>query len=142
MDQPGQSLGIIRPGDPKPVPIGKLNLDLAVGDRMAPGFLRGMTHDFDRQETGRLRHRLRRAWRKPWVTQPFEDQIGIQPISPRDLRNRYIRHRRLKTDRPLLVIRPKPPRSTRHPEPPTLHDSRLFECFRKVDPLDEGVRVI
>ena len=58
-----------------------------------------MTHDLDRQETGRLRRRLRRPRRKPRVTQPFEDQIGIQPISPRDLRNRYIRRRRLKTDR-------------------------------------------
>ena len=81
------------------MPTGKLNLDLAVADRMAFGLGSGMTHNLDRQETRRLRRTLRRAWRKPWITHPFEDQIGVQPIASRDLRNRYIRRRRLNTDR-------------------------------------------
>ena len=81
------------------MPTGKLNLDLAVADRMALNIRSGMTHNLDRQETGTLRRTLHRAWRKPWIPHPFEDQIGIQPIAPRDLRNRNIRRRRLNTDR-------------------------------------------
>ena len=81
------------------MPARKLDLDLPFGC-IAPGcFMTGMIDNLDRQETGSLRRRLCRAWRKPWITQPFEDQIGIQPIAPRDLRNRYIRRRRLNTDR-------------------------------------------
>ena len=81
------------------MPACKLDLDLAFGC-IAPGrIMTGMIDNLYRQETGSLRRRLCRARRKPWITQPLEDQIGIQPIAPRDLRNRYIRCRRLKTDR-------------------------------------------
>ena len=72
-DQPGQCLGTIRPADPKPVLTGKLNRDRAVGDRVASSFGRGVTHDLDRQET----RCLRRAWRKPKITHPVEDQIAF-----------------------------------------------------------------
>ena len=89
----------MRPADPQPVPTSKLDLDLAVADRVAFGLGSGMTHDPDRQETRRLRRRLRHPRRGAPVTHPFEDQIGIQPMAPRDLRNRYIRCRRLNTDR-------------------------------------------
>ena len=109
------------PADPKAVPTGSLDLDLAVADRKSFGIGSGMTHNLDRQETRRLRRTLRRAWRKPCTTHPFEDQIGIQPISPRDPRHGNIRRRSLKTDRPLLVVRPKPPRSTCHPQPNSVH---------------------
>ena len=47
------------------MPTGELDLDLAVGDRKAFGIRSGMTHDLDREETGRLRRRLRRPRRKP-----------------------------------------------------------------------------
>ena len=108
------------------MPACKLDLDPAFGC-IAPGrIMTGMIDNLYRQETGTLRRRLPRPRSKPWITQPLEDQIGIQPIAPRDLRNRYIRRRRLKTDRPLLVVRPKPPRSTHHPQPHNLIDFRLL----------------
>ena len=94
---------------------------LAVGHRMALGFGTGMMHDVDRQETRCLRCRLRRAWRKPCIMHSFVDQIRVQPIASRDLRSRYIRRYRLNADRPLLVIRPKPPHSTHHPQPHSVH---------------------
>ena len=37
------------------MPARKLNLDLAVGDRMAFGFVSGMTDDRDRQELRQIR---------------------------------------------------------------------------------------
>lgn len=120
-DQTDQGPGIIRPADPKTVPNGSLDLDLAVAGRKSFGIGSGMTHNLDRQETRRLRRPLRRVWRKPCITHPFEDQIGIQPISPRNPRHGNIRRRRLKTDRLLLVVRPKPPRSTCHPKPNSVH---------------------
>ena len=103
MDQPGQRLGIKSPADPKPVPTCKINLDLPFSCIAPRRFMTGMVDNLDRQETGCLRRRWRRPWRKPWITHPFEDKIGIQPIAPRDLRNRYIRCRRLKTDRRLAL---------------------------------------
>jgi hypothetical protein len=103
------------------LPARKLDLDLAFGCVTPGRFMTGMIDNLYRQETGSLRRRMCRAWRKPRIAHPFEDQIGIQPISPPDLRNRYIRRRCLNTDRPLLIIRPKPPRSTHHPQPHSVH---------------------
>ena len=103
------------------MPARKLNLNLPFGCIVPRRFMTGIINNLDREETVRLRRRFPRPWRKPRIMQPFEDQIGIQPISPRNLRYRYIRRRRLNTDRPLLVIRPKPPLSTRHPQPHSVH---------------------
>jgi len=89
------------------VPTGSLDLDPAVADRKSFGIGSGMTHNLDRHETRRLRRTLRHVWRKPCITHPFEDQIGIQHVSPRNLRHGNIRRRRLKTDRPLLVVQTK-----------------------------------
>ena len=132
-DQQGQRLGIIRPGDPQPVPTGKLNLDLTFGCILPRRFMTGMIDNLDREETGSLRRRFPRPWRKPRITQPLEYQIGIQPIAPRNLRYRYIRPRRLKTDRPLLVIRPKPPRSTHHPSTivSTIQSGHYLTLYRR-----------
>ena len=77
----------------------KFNLNLAFGCVTPGRFMTGMIDNLDREETGSVRRRLCRARRKPWITHPFEDQIGVQPIAPGDLRNRYIRRRRLNTDR-------------------------------------------
>ncbi len=120
-DQPGQRLRIIRPADPKTVPTCKLDLDLAIDDRMGCGCRSNRIDDLDRQETGRWPGSRRRACRKPQITQPFEDQVRIQRIPPGDLGDRHIPRGRLKADRPLLVIRPKPPRSPRHPQPHSVH---------------------
>lgn len=119
--------------DPKLVPACKLDLDLPFGCITPRRFMTGMIDNLDREKTGSLRRRLPRPRRKPRVTQPFEDQIGIQPISPRDLRDRYIRRRRLKADRPLLVIRPKPPRSTatRNPMVLTTQSGHYLTLYRR-----------
>jgi len=50
------------------------------------------------------------------IPQPFEDHVGIQRVSPRYLGNRHIRGRRLKTDRQLLLVIPKPLRALDHPK--------------------------
>ena len=73
----------MRPADPQPVPTSKLDLDLAVADRVAFGLGSGMTHDPDWQETGCLRRRLRHPRREAPVTHPFADQIGIEPMARR-----------------------------------------------------------
>ena len=44
----------------------------------------------------------------------LENQVGIDRVAPCHLRNRNTRRSRLATDRPLLLIRPKPLRPTRH----------------------------
>ena len=64
---------------------------------------------------------LRRSRRITCIPQPFEDHVGIQRIPPRHLCNRHIRRRRLKTDRPLLLVRPKPLNPPNHPEPHSVH---------------------
>ena len=71
-DQPGQGPGIIRPADPKPVPTGSLDLDLAVADRKLFG-ISGMTYNLDRQESGRLR----RAWCKPCITHHLKIRLAF-----------------------------------------------------------------
>ena len=81
------------------MPTGKLNLDLAVGLDGPGRFETGTAHNLDRQKARRFRRSLRRSRSKPRITHPVEDQIGVQPIEPRDMRNRYIRCRRLNTDR-------------------------------------------
>ena len=43
--------------------------------------------DMDRQEHGRRLDRIRR--REPPILQPFEDQVGVQRMSPRNLRHRH-----------------------------------------------------
>jgi hypothetical protein len=48
---------------------------------------------------------------------PFEDHVGIQRISTRNLRHGNVRCRRLNTDRPLLLVSPKPFRPPNHPKP-------------------------
>lgn len=53
-----------------------------------------------------------------------QDRIGIQAISPGDLRHRHIRRCPLKTDRPPPVISLELPRSTRHPQPLCVHDPK------------------
>ena len=78
---------------------GKLYLDLAVGLDGPGRYETGTGRNLDRRKARRFRRSLRRSRSKPRITHPVEDQICIQPIAPRDLRNRYIRCRRLNTDR-------------------------------------------
>jgi len=47
--------------------------------------------------------------------------VCVHRVAPRDLRDGNARRRRLKADRPLLLVRPKPLRPTRHQ---TLHSAR------------------
>lgn len=101
------------------MPASKFDLDQApAGDRRirdsrgCPDIL----HDLDRQKLHALRRapaRQRRG-RKASITQPFEDQVRVDRVTPRDLSNRNARSRRLKADRPLLLVRPEPLRPTRH----------------------------
>jgi len=65
----------------------KLDLDLPFSCIAPRRFMTGMIDNLYREKTGSLRSRLLRPRRKPWITHPFEDQIGIQPIAPGDLRN-------------------------------------------------------
>jgi len=81
----------------------------------------GVINDLDRQKARLdLRNGIRFR-RKARITQSLEDQVRVHRISARHLGNRYVRGRRLKTDRPLLLVRPKPLRSTRHPMPRSVH---------------------
>ena len=78
---------------------GKLYLDLAVSLDGPGRYETGTGRNLDRRKARRFRRSLRRFRSKPRITHPVEDQIGVQPIEPRDMRNRYIRCRRLNTDR-------------------------------------------
>lgn len=98
------------------MPAGKFDLDPAhLGDRRirdsrgCPDIL----HDLDRKKRRipeRTRARLSLG-RKAWITQPFEDQVRVDRVTPRDLSNRNARRSRLKADRPLLLVRPEPLRT-------------------------------
>lgn len=52
--------------------------------------------------------------REPGIAQPREDQIRVHRVAPRHLGHRNTRRSCLEADRPLLIIRPKPLRPTRH----------------------------
>ncbi len=102
-----------------------LDLDRALGNASFNDrrfiLIQGLIHDLNRKKTWHTRRCQFRVGRKARVMQPFEDQIRIHRIPARDLRDRYARRHRLKTDRPLLVVCPKPLRSTRHPKPRSVH---------------------
>ena len=54
---------------------------------------------------------------EPGISQPFVDQVRVQSVPPRHLRNRYTWRPRLQADRALLLNRPKPMLATlRHSE--------------------------
>ena len=65
----------------------------------------------------RIYSALRRSGRIACITQPFEDHVGIQRITPRHLCNGNFCGHRLNTDRPLLLVSPKPLRAPNHPKP-------------------------
>ena len=75
----------------------------------------GRDHNLNRQGDRCICHASRRSGRVARVPQPFEDHVGIQRMTPRHFGNRNIRRRRLKADRPLLLMRPKPLRAPNHP---------------------------
>ena len=120
-----QRPGIVGTADPEPVSNSMLDLDHALGNASFNDrrfiLIQGLIHDLNRKKTWHTRRCQFRVGRKARVMQPFEDQIRIHRIPARDLRDRYARRRRLKTDRPLLVVCPKPLRSTRHPKPRSVH---------------------
>ena len=120
-----QRPGIVGTADPEPVSTSMLDLDRALGNASFNDrrfiLIQGLIHDLNRKKTWHTRRCQFRAGRKARVMQPFEDQIRIHRIPARDLRDRYARRHRLKTDRPLLVVCPKPLRSTRHPKPRSVH---------------------
>ena len=120
-DQLGQPIGIISPADPKPVSACKLELKQTVGHNGPGLFETGMVNYLHWQEARRVHKSLRRSRRMARVTQPFEDQVGIQRKTPRHLRHRHFGSRRLKTDRPLHFVRPKPLRSPSYPKPHSVH---------------------
>ena len=120
-----QRPGIVGTADPEPVSTSMLDLDHALGNASFNDrrfiLIQGLIHDLNRKKTWHTRRCQFRVGRKARVMQPFEDQIRIHRIPARDLRDRYARRHRLKTDRPLLLVRPKPLRSTRHPKPRSVH---------------------
>ena len=120
-----QRPGIVGTADPEPVSTSMLDLDRALGNASFNDrrfiLIQGLIHDLNRKKTWHTRRCQFRVGRKARVMQPFEDQIRIHRIPARDLRDRYARRHRLKTDRPLLVVCPKPLRSTRHPKPRSVH---------------------
>ncbi len=120
-----QRPGIVGTADPEPVSTSMLDLDRALGNASFNDrrfiLIQGLIHDLNRKKTWHTRRCQFRVGRKARVMQPFEDQIRIHRIPARDLRDRYARRHRLKTDRPLLLVRPKPLRSTRHPKPRSVH---------------------
>ena len=65
---------------------------------------------------GAIARRSARTWcdGSAWIAQPFEDQVRVHRVAKRHLRNRNAGRSRLQADRPLLLIRPKPPRPSRH----------------------------
>ena len=120
-----QRPGIVGTADPEPVSTSMLDLDRALGNASFNDrrfiLIQGLIHDLNRKKTWHTRRCQFRVGRKARVMQPFEDQIRIHRIPARDLRDRYARRHRLKTDRPLLLVRPKPLRSTRHTKPRSVH---------------------
>lgn len=119
-DQPGESLGIVAAIDPHAVAAGQIDLDRAARAlgiaRRGSIFSNGVLDDLDGKKEGTLCRGGVRVRRKPRVTQPFEDEVGVQRMAPSHLRHGNTRHRRLKTDRPLLLYGPEPLGSTRHPK--------------------------
>ncbi len=76
----------------------------------------GLRDNLHRQKVRLHRRHRHSCWvrRITGIAQPFEDQIRVHRVAPRHLGNRNTRRSRLQADRPLLVIRPEPPRPTRH----------------------------
>jgi len=71
------------------------------------------------------------------------DEIGIHRVPPRNLRNRYAWHRRLRANRTLLIIRPEPLLLTQdvHYQQCTLSDhikTRQSGQTRRLGVLDHG----
>ena len=99
---------------------GQIDLDRAARAlgiaRRGSIFSNGVLDDLDGKKEGTLCRGGVRVRRKPRVTQPFEDEVGVQRMAPSHLRHGNTRHRRLKTDRPLLLYGPEPLGSTRHPK--------------------------
>ncbi len=91
------------------------------------GFCTGRVQNLYRQEDRRIdsalrrdRHidsALRRSRRIARIPQPFEDQVGIQRLAPRNLRHANIRCRRPNTDRTRRLVSPKPFRAPNHQKP-------------------------
>ena len=114
-DHPDQRLGIIGSADPQPVTacdVDPPRRTHGTGSGSAV-VVHGPIDDLDGKETGciQLCRGLRRV---AGVAQPLEDQVGIHRVTLRHPRNRRARCRRLQTDRPLLLVRPKPLRPTRY----------------------------
>jgi hypothetical protein len=83
-------------------------------------YILGAVNNLDRQKTGCIGHHIRNHLgirRISRVAQPFEDHIGVHRVASCNLCHRNTRRSRLKADQPLLFIRPKPLRSTRHSLP-------------------------
>jgi hypothetical protein len=104
------------------MPTGNLDLKQAVGQDVAwqngpGGFCTGRVQNLYRQEDRHIDRALRRSRRIARIPQPFEDHVGIQRVAPRNLCHGNIRCRRLNTDRPLLLVSPKPFRAPNHLKP-------------------------
>ena len=103
------------------MPTGNLDLKQAGQDvawQNGPGaFCTGRVQNLYRQEDRHIDRALRRSRRLARIPQPFEDHVGIQRIAPRNLRHGNFRCRRRNTDRPLLLVSPKPFRPPNHPKP-------------------------
>ncbi len=117
-DQPGENLGIVAAADPHPMTARDVDLNrptrFSGASRRRSAVANRALDDLDRQEAGIRRRDGIRVWRKPRVTQPFEDDVRIQRVAPRHLRHGNTGRRRLETDRPLLLHGPEPLGSTRH----------------------------
>ncbi len=69
------------------MPAHEFDLDLALGAEGPLILVSGASRNLDRQETRPIPGGLARPRREARITQPFEDKISIQSISPSDLRN-------------------------------------------------------
>jgi hypothetical protein len=114
-DQPCQRLRIIPAADAHPVNASQVDLDVVPGGRCRRSRPRLRDNLYGQKarllRPGQSQARVRRI---TGIAQPLEDQIGIHSVAPRHLCHRNTRRSRLETDRPLLLVGPKPLRPTRH----------------------------
>ncbi|SPJ25522.1 hypothetical protein PAA8504_03373 [Palleronia abyssalis] len=123
-DQPGQRLRIVGSADPQPDSasargVGGRAVSISIVHATGAGSVAvPLSSCTGRSTISTERNRPHPALPTPSTharaAQPLEDQVGIHRAALHHPRHRHIRCRRLQTDRPLLLIRPKTLCRTRH----------------------------
>jgi len=101
-----ESLGIVSTADAQTMTTGKRDLDLTVVHNWTIGFVLDVAHNLDRKEFGRILYRV--TSRKSGILQPVENLIGVDIVTPGNLRNRNTWNTRLRTNHTLLADTPTP----------------------------------